>query len=56
MYDYVATAILWERVADLHREADQARLARAARAVWRRHRTGARHYSPPAPSPRSALT
>jgi hypothetical protein len=56
MYDPVATAIVWERVADLHREADQARLARVARTAWRRRRQGGRHYSPPTPSPRSALT
>jgi hypothetical protein len=55
MYDHIATTIARERVADLHREADQARLAKVARAAWRRRRTGARHYSPPAPSPRSAL-
>jgi predicted nucleic acid-binding Zn ribbon protein len=55
MFDHVATAIAYQRVADLQREAEQARLARVARAAWRRRRTGARHYSPPAPSPRSAL-
>jgi predicted nucleic acid-binding Zn ribbon protein len=55
MFDHVATAIAYQRVADLQREADQARLARVARAAWRR-RTDARHYSPPAPGPRSVLT
>jgi hypothetical protein len=56
MYDYIAMTIARERVADLHREADQARLARVARTVLRRRRAGARHYTPPTPSPRSALT
>jgi hypothetical protein len=56
MNDHVATVIARERVADLYREADQARLARVARAVWRRRRTGGRRYSPPTPSPRSVLT
>jgi hypothetical protein len=54
MFDNVASAIAYQRVADLHREAEQARLARVARSVLRRHRHGARHYAPPAPSPRSA--
>jgi hypothetical protein len=56
MYDHIATAIARERIADLHREADQARLARVARAAWRRRLAGGRRYSPPTPSPRSALT
>jgi predicted nucleic acid-binding Zn ribbon protein len=56
MFDHVATTIAYQRVADLHREAEQARLARVARAAWRRRRTAARHYSPPTPSPRSVLT
>jgi hypothetical protein len=56
MNDFVATAIARGRVADLHREADQARRARIARSAWRRRRAGRRHYAPPAPSPRSALS
>ena len=54
MFDHVATAIAYQRVTDLHREAEQARLARVARSVLRRHRGGARRYSPPTPTPRSA--
>jgi hypothetical protein len=53
MYDYVSTAIANERVAELHREAEQARLARVARSVLRRRRAG-RRYAPPIPRPRSA--
>jgi hypothetical protein len=56
MIDHVTTAIAYQRVADLRREAEQARLARVARTVLRRRRAGARHYTPPIPSPRSALT
>jgi hypothetical protein len=56
MFDHLSTAIAYQRVADLHREAEQARLARAARTALRRRRASARHYTPPTPSPRSALT
>jgi hypothetical protein len=52
MYDTVTAAMAQERVADLYREAERARLARVARVAGRR-RAG-RYYSGSTSNPRSA--
>ena len=53
MYDTVTAAMAQERVADLHRQAERARLARVARVAGRRRRAG-RYYSMSTSNPRSA--
>jgi hypothetical protein len=51
MYDTVTAAMAQQHVADLHREAEHARLARLVRRARRR---AGRHDAPPTPNPRSA--
>jgi hypothetical protein len=53
MYDSVTAAMAQERVADLYRQAEHARLARVARVAGRRHRAS-RHHPPSTSHPRSA--
>ena len=51
MYDTVTAAMAQERVADLIRAAEEARLARVASGARRR---AGRHHAPPTSNPRSA--
>jgi hypothetical protein len=51
MYDSYTAAVVQERVAELFREAEQARLVQAARKA-RRHRRAVRTHTRSAPSPR----
>lgn len=51
MYDSYTAAVVHERVAELFREAEQARLVRAAR-LAKRHRRAGRNHPWSAPSPR----
>jgi hypothetical protein len=51
MYDTVTAAMAQERVADLYREAEHARLVQVVRGARRR---AGRHYAPPTSNPRSA--